>query len=83
MSGIGGAPGKKGVDSSRRQPWVWLGFLTMLAAALRLIGLNKGLWWDEVYFLTAEKLQAICRQGQDVWLVYTFPRYLDAAAQWK
>jgi mannosyltransferase len=56
MSGIGVAPAKKGSDSLRerkpaRHPWVWLGFLTMLAAALRMIGLNKGLWWDEVYFL--------------------------------
>jgi hypothetical protein len=27
-----------------------------------------------------EKLQEICRRSQDVWLVYTFPRYLESAA---
>jgi len=34
--------------------------------------------WDSVE--TEEKLQQICHQGRNVWLVYTFPRYLADAA---
>jgi hypothetical protein len=34
--------------------------------------------WESVE--TAEKLQEICRQNRAVWLVYTFPRYLQDAA---
>jgi mannosyltransferase len=30
---------------------MWLAALTVLAACLRIIGLNRGLWWDEIYFL--------------------------------
>jgi hypothetical protein len=33
--------------------------------------------WENIE--TAGKLQEICRQGRPVWLVYTFPRYLEAA----
>jgi hypothetical protein len=29
---------------------------------------------------TPEELEAILGEGQPVWLVYTFPRYLEAAA---
>jgi mannosyltransferase len=32
-------------------PWVWLAALTILAAGLRVVGLNKGLWLDEIAFL--------------------------------
>ena len=32
-------------------PWVWLAALTILAAGLRVIGLNRGLWLDEITFL--------------------------------
>lgn len=32
------------------RPWVWVAALTILAAALRIMGLNNGLWWDEIYF---------------------------------
>jgi len=32
-------------------PWAWLLVLTVLAAWLRAIGINSGLWWDEIYFL--------------------------------
>lgn len=32
-------------------PWLILGAITLVALVLRLIGLNKGLWWDEIYFL--------------------------------
>jgi mannosyltransferase len=32
-------------------PWLTLGAITLVALVLRLIGLNKGLWWDEIYFL--------------------------------
>jgi mannosyltransferase len=32
-------------------PWVWLVVLTILAASLRVIGLNRGLWMDEITFL--------------------------------
>ena len=31
--------------------WIWVTALTILAAVLRLIGINKGLWFDEIYFL--------------------------------
>jgi mannosyltransferase len=31
--------------------WLILGAITVAALVLRLIGLNKGLWWDEIYFL--------------------------------
>ncbi len=30
---------------------MWIAGLTALAACLRIIGLNRGLWWDEIYFL--------------------------------
>lgn len=43
-----------GVDPGRLQstrPWVWLTALTILAAGLRVIGVNRGLWWDEIFFL--------------------------------
>ena len=30
---------------------LWLVVLTVLAAVLRVIGINRGLWWDEIYFL--------------------------------
>jgi hypothetical protein len=33
------------------RPWVWLTAVTIVAAVLRVIGINKGLWWDEIYFL--------------------------------
>ena len=46
---------EKGSDSSSplqsAGPWVWLAGLTILATWLRVIGINKGLWWDEIYFL--------------------------------
>ena len=29
-------------------PWGWLAGLTALAVALRLIGINDGMWWDEI-----------------------------------
>jgi 4-amino-4-deoxy-L-arabinose transferase-like glycosyltransferase len=32
-------------------PWLLLGVITLVALVLRLIGLNKGLWWDEIFFL--------------------------------
>jgi len=32
-------------------PWLILGAITLVALVLRLIGLNKGLWWDEIFFL--------------------------------
>jgi mannosyltransferase len=31
--------------------WTWLSGLTILAAWLRIIGIDKCLWWDEIYFL--------------------------------
>jgi hypothetical protein len=34
--------------------------------------------WETVE--TVEKLQELCRQGRAVWLVYTFPRYLELGA---
>ncbi len=43
-----------GESSSQLQspiPWVWLAILTVLAAVLRVIALNRGLWMDEITFL--------------------------------
>lgn len=34
-----------------RHRWIWVTALTILAGALRLIQLDNGLWWDEIYFL--------------------------------
>jgi uncharacterized membrane protein len=34
--------------------------------------------WESVE--SVEQLREICRRGKPVWLVYTFPRYLEAAA---
>lgn len=49
------ALGEQRSDLSRsprsRNPWIWVAGLSALAACLRIIGLNKGLWWDEIYFL--------------------------------
>ena len=33
------------------RPWMWVTALMILAAALRVVGLNSGLWWDEISFL--------------------------------
>src|SRR5580704_7798583 len=47
--------GEKGRDSSSPLPsrgiWLWLAGLMILATGLRAIGINRGLWWDEIYFL--------------------------------
>lgn len=47
--------GVAGSDSSYplgpRAVGLWLLVLTVLAAALRVIGINRGLWWDEIEFL--------------------------------
>ena len=32
-------------------PWVWVAALTILGAVLRVVGLNRGLWLDEIAFL--------------------------------
>ncbi len=32
-------------------PWVWLAVLPILAVGLRVVGLNRGLWLDEITFL--------------------------------
>jgi hypothetical protein len=45
---------KRGGYSDKLQstpPWVWLMALTVLAAGLRVIEVNKGLWLDEIYSL--------------------------------
>jgi mannosyltransferase len=34
-------------------PWLWLAIMTALAVVLRAIGLNGGLWWDEINTLVA------------------------------
>ncbi len=48
-------PGNGAASPSRQQaqsiPWLILGAITLVALVLRVIGLNKGLWWDEIYFL--------------------------------
>jgi mannosyltransferase len=54
------APGRPGAHGSgalgsgardSRAPWRWLLGLTLLAALLRAIGLDQGLWFDEIYSL--------------------------------
>lgn len=44
---------EQGSDSSSAPafPWAWLVVLTVLAACLRVIGIGKGLWLDEIYSL--------------------------------
>jgi mannosyltransferase len=34
-----------------RNGWTAIAGFTAIAAYLRLVGLNRGLWWDEIYFL--------------------------------
>src|SRR5580658_718485 len=34
-----------------RSLWPWVAALTILATWLRVAGIDKGLWWDEIYFL--------------------------------
>ena len=42
------APAETGHE---RTPWGWLAALTALAVVLRSIGLNGGLWLDEIFTL--------------------------------
>ena len=48
-------PDKVAASSSSRLaqpvPWLILGGTTLVALVLRVIGLNKCLWFDEIYFL--------------------------------
>ncbi|HEY3824792.1 MAG TPA: glycosyltransferase family 39 protein [Bryobacteraceae bacterium] len=48
-------PGNANGAPENSQSWgrfgLWLAAITALAAVLRVIGLNTGLWWDEIYFL--------------------------------
>lgn len=37
-----------GEPEDARAPWAWLALLTALAAVLRAIGLDSGLWYDEI-----------------------------------
>jgi uncharacterized membrane protein len=39
------------IRQSQPIPWLALGVITLVALVLRVIGLNKGLWFDEIYFL--------------------------------
>ncbi len=41
----------RGGPEDARVPWAWLALLTALAAVLRAIGLNGGLWFDEIMTL--------------------------------
>lgn len=38
----------RGGPEEARAPWAWLALLTALAAVLRAIGLDGGLWYDEI-----------------------------------
>src|SRR5580700_10778271 len=42
-------------------PWGWLAVLTILAAVLRTISLNRGLWLDEITFLVVTVRQPLAR----------------------
>jgi mannosyltransferase len=48
-------------------PWAWLAGLTVLATWLRVIGVNKGLWLDEIYFLVDSVRQPLIK------IVTSFP----------
>src|ERR1035437_9870712 len=37
--------------SNRPSIALWLCIVTAAGACLRIVGINKGLWWDEIYFL--------------------------------
>jgi uncharacterized membrane protein len=52
---------------------------TLLTAGASTYPLSKyyGMTWDDVR--STEQLTQICGQGGRVWIVYTFPRYLEAA----
>ena len=41
----------RGESNSPELPriWPWLGGLIIIAAGLRVVGINKCLWWDEIY----------------------------------
>jgi uncharacterized membrane protein len=43
-------PAAKSGQSSPR-PWLAVSLLTALAACLRVAAIDRGLWWDEIYFL--------------------------------
>jgi mannosyltransferase len=40
-----------GQSGSPSRFWPWVALLTLLGMCLRIPGLDKGLWWDEIYFL--------------------------------
>jgi uncharacterized membrane protein len=39
------------LNSNSQRFWLWVAMLTILGAFLRIAGINKGLWWDEIYFV--------------------------------
>jgi mannosyltransferase len=51
-------------EATARVPWVALAVLTALAAVLRIIGLNSGLWLDEILTL----VQTVRRP---IWTIFT------------
>jgi len=45
----------------RRSFAPWLLLITVAGAVLRLAGINKGLWWDEIYFLIVSVRQPLAQ----------------------
>ena len=43
---------ERAVPDDRSTPWAWLIALTSMAVVLRAIGLNGGLWFDEIMTLS-------------------------------
>ena len=71
------APSGTGSDSSNPpespRTWLWLAGLTIMAAALRVIGINKCLWWDEIYSLVISVRHPLARNCNDI--SYRDPTY--------
>jgi mannosyltransferase len=39
------------LDPLKKTVVIWLSAITLVGAVLRVVGLNRGLWWDEIYML--------------------------------
>ena len=52
MNGAGGVGLWEAEIEDGPTPWVWLALITLLALVLRTIGLDGGLWYDEIRTLT-------------------------------
>ena len=65
--------------------WPWIAALTALAAGLRTIGLNTGLWWDEIFFVVESVRRPFAQvltvfQGDNQHPLYTVLAWLSVLA---